>query len=92
MALELSKELLTGVSGNYWKIINVNHSPGVSSEIRLGLFVNKEASDSNKVAMEIVNLPLNTPLSLSEITDKNLIAASYDRVKLASQFVGSKDV
>lgn len=48
MALKKTKILSTGVSGEYWKIMSVDVQYPNTANVRLGLYLNKDARDSGK--------------------------------------------
>lgn len=78
MAFLLSKELETGVTGNYWRITHVEFSPKNSLMVTVGLYLDKATRDGGRLPLMQVNFDLPLPE-----TD-NLLAHCYEALKSVS--------
>jgi len=81
MALQKSKELPSGVVGEYWKIIEVKVDR-LKNElcVRIALFKDKAASDAGKQSLGIVHL--FSGIQNEEALTGELAALGYDMIKL----------
>lgn len=80
MALKKVKELPSGATGEYWKIISVVADRSkLELTCRIALFKNKEASDAGKPHLGLVH-SFTKPITKTESED-NLVEKSYVYIK-----------
>jgi hypothetical protein len=84
MALQKSKTLENGTSGEYWKIISVTIYDKKIDSIKIGLWKNKTASDDSKPAIKEYYLNLEIPITIENIliSNKNIYELLYNSIKI----------
>lgn len=78
MGLQLPKDLPNGVTGNYWHISKLSLFNDFV-QAQLCLHVSKEARDSGKTPLEMVDIGVN--LLKSDIVEGNVYALVYGKIK-----------
>jgi hypothetical protein len=92
MALELTKNLDNGFSGNYWKVLETNINwKDKYSHITLGLFKDKAARDAGKTIIDAKAYDWSGA-DFPFVDGKSPRDTSYDKIKVTAEFSGSKDV
>jgi hypothetical protein len=94
MALELSKELSSGVSGNYWRIIRVHVECDVETPycgIAMGLWVNRQTRLDGKslLSSEIVRMNL---ADIDSTFSYDFRACIYNSLKTLPEWADAVDV
>jgi len=97
MALELSKTLDTGHSGNYWRIISQQIDYVNSASVTfLALYKDKAARDNGAEYTKIVR-PFkwngaDFPFGVAAMDLKNPVEMAYEKIKLNADFTNALDV
>lgn len=97
MGIKLTKELGTGVSGEYWRIIEIVYSAAVGViSGKIALYLDKAARDAGKGHVFIEKFSYvkteavyddgeltsdSVPYSSSDFDDVSIIATAYDLIK-----------
>ncbi len=97
MALQLSEEQATGVTGEYWKIESIALTGEQQSTVRIRLYKDSAARVAGKEAMkELVYMwaGANNPLLIADmdLEDNNPFKLAYDKLKTLDEFDGALDV
>lgn len=99
MALELNKEFPSGVTADYWKVINlsVNFS-SMCATVEVGLYVNAAARSAGKSPVEIFVYNFDPPATdglgaaSQDTAGENPQKAAYTLLKTLPEFTGAVDV
>jgi len=92
MGLQKTKELKTGVSGNYWRIKEVVLSGDGKGYALLALYLDKATRDDEEKTYLSANTKLNFVLTKQELKDKDILAGIYDKIKEDEFFNDAVDV
>ena len=92
--MAIKKEIEIGNSGltcEYWKITAIDLR-GLSGEVRLSGYKNKDCRDNNKEPF--FNKMVTTEYTIEEMNkeNNNIIKDSYEQIKKLEEFIGSEDV
>jgi hypothetical protein len=80
MALQKSKELPSGSSGNYWKIISVSvDRVKLELSAKIALFKDKDSSDQGKKPLGLVHT--FSGIQTKEALSGDLTGLAYDMIK-----------
>lgn len=102
MALQLEKELDNGVSGDYWKIINISLS-NKRLDISIGLYVDKVTRDGGKKPLDVILKSFiigekpedstdNYITNVEVLAEECIYHVAYSRLKEDMDFEGSIDL
>lgn len=95
MALQLVREQPTGLSGNYWKITDIQiYNKGALCVVSVALFKDQAASDSGKTDIKTVQYTVENKCREEDYTatgdtPHKLI---YNHLKTLPEFSGAVDV
>lgn len=94
MALQKSKELLGGNSGNYWKVTHLDVDLINNRTVaRISLFKDKAARDAGKTHIHWEEyLWKGAPFTVANMDTKNPIKIAYEELKKKETFTGATDV
>lgn len=89
MALQLTQEHSSGVSGNYWHVTHLSLNRETDClEVRIALYKDAAAYAAGKTELCFLNRAFT---SITPATE-DLIAFAYTKLKLLPEFVGAVDV
>jgi hypothetical protein len=95
MALQLSKELDTGVTGDYWRVVLVQLSPlGDRSTVIVCLYKDAAARAADKTPLETREYSWNAadyPFAVAALDEDNPYVIAYEKLKTLPEFVGAVD-
>ena len=96
MALQLSKEQPSGVTGDYWRIREVKVSPS-KVECTVELYKDSAARIANKAEMEVTIYVWEGADHPCEVADmdavnENVYSLCYDKLKTLAEFSDAVDI
>jgi len=92
MGLQKTKELKTGVSGNYWNINEVVLSGDGKGYALLALYLDKATRDDTDKTFISANTKVDFVLTKPELKDKDILKGVYDKIKEDGFFNDAVDV
>ena len=96
MALQLTNELGSGVSGNYWRITKASTDPEVNnSYVTISLYKDQAARNGGKVPMlrnEYEFYGSDNPCTNTALETNSIIKLLYDKLKTLSEWSSATDV
>lgn len=98
MALSKSKELASGVSGVYWKIMRVQlDCPGNSVFVQVCLYKDSDAKVAGKLPMSQLEYTWSgddNPCTIAamDVVSSNPIKLCYAKLKTLDEFSGAQDI
>ena len=93
MALQLTKETLTGISGNYWEIINmIPDFYKEDIEIHIALFKDAAAKTAGKSYMDVKYHVFKNSDFLDFLGSVDIRTVAYNKIKVLPEWEGSIDV
>lgn len=97
MALELNKEMPTGVTGNYWKIAKLVLEGEVECLATVQLYKDAAARAAGKLPLETLEYSFRdseNPCLIAEMdtADQNPFFLVYEKLKTLPEFTGALDV
>lgn len=94
MALELTKELSSGVEGEYWKIEAIEMNP-YKTTVRLALYKDAAARAAEKAPLQYSVHEFygaDNPCSVVALESESAYVLCYDKLKELDEFDGALDV
>lgn len=96
MALQKSKELTSGVSGDYWKLL-IKELSGSKTICAVSLYKDAAARAADKSVLESVVYSWSgedNPCTIAamDVADSNPIKLCYAKLKTLAEFSGAQDV
>lgn len=97
MALQLAKELDSGISGDYWKVSELSLNGEESVHFTLELYKDQAARDAGKKPLHGEMRSYSgednpcTIIAMNAV-DVNPFKLLYDKLKLEAEFVGALDI
>jgi hypothetical protein len=92
MALKLAKELESGVSGNYHRIVQANlEMNSLSMEVVVALYKNQDKRDEGKQPLEQYRKTIENVV-LADMDAQDPIAYAYNKIKALPEYDGAEDV
>lgn len=85
MALQLQKEMTTGVSANYYSIREIIVTD-TKIKIKLDLHISKEMKDDGKTAIEMINIAVDHIKSETQVG--NIYEIAYNAIKASNMVEG----
>lgn len=89
MALQLSYELPTGISGDYWKInwVSMNRDSGLNINVQVMLYLSEAARIAGKQPLMTKNYTwfgsdaTDFDATQQDVAGENIIKTAYDKLK-----------
>lgn len=93
MAIQKTKVLQNGASGNYWRIMNINvNRVTLTASCQIGLFKDAATAAANKPDLGLVKT-FHFPFTVGEISQiTNIVAYIYAKVMTAAEVQVNKDL
>lgn len=95
MALQLSKDLPSGFSADYWRIESVDLVPGTTRVI-VAIYKDSAARQAGKAAVSQADYSWtadDNPCTLDAMdSGSNAFALAYEKLKTLPEFAGAQDV
>ena len=92
MGLQKTKELKSGVSGDYWNIKEVVLSGEGKGYAVLAFYLDKNTRDDESKTYLSANTQVKIDLTKQELKDKDILAGVYEKIKEDNFFSDSVDV
>jgi len=89
MALQISKEMSTGVVANYWSIKELKIDDNIIV-IRLDLYISKELKDAGKAPVYSRNFRIDHDKAVT--VNSNVYELAYNGIKASDEFSSALDV
>lgn len=93
MALQVSKELPSGVVGDYWRVLSINILlEDAKAEVTVGLYKDASARQSGKVAI-LTDTKKVGGITIAVLQGaKDPVELVYTKLKALVEFAGANDV
>jgi hypothetical protein len=96
MAIQLTKTIDSGASGEYWRIVKITVDIESNySEVNVGLYIDQAARDAGKNPLMRENYSFSgadNPCTLAAMESASVVQLAYDKLKSLTNFFGSIDV
>ena len=91
MALQLSKELDNGHTGNYWKVSKIDWTASDTAFVWVDLYKDSAARQGDKTPLKAERYKFDT-FTVVNLEANYIIEFAYNQLKSLSNFTGATDV
>lgn len=94
MGLQLSKEMPSGVTGEYWRVTDLRLDKDVSTRCQVSLFKDQAARSAGKMPLTVLDLQWNdgdNPCTVAAMASADPFALTYAKLKTLADFAGAVD-